>query len=204
MRKTFPVKRIPGIKCFGWLFIYALEMLICTAGYSQEIHFSSEKLEFVIGDNSVSLTGKYRFKNPLDQSVAQPLIYPFVITEDLPFPDSVDVRQENGQPVHFNKGKDFVSFIVKIPPKGNITIDVYYRQPVKKNRFEYILTTTRNWQQPLDSAEFFIRVPEFYDVAELSFPYGWIDTTAGFKTYCLRFEDFYPDKNLIFAWQRRK
>jgi hypothetical protein len=75
---------------------------------------------------------------------------------------------------------------------------------VKKNRFEYILTSTRNWQRPLDSAEFLIQMPESCDLTELSFPYEWIDTTAGFKIYCLRFEDFYPDKNLNFTWQRRK
>lgn len=206
MKKAFPVKRIPAIGHFCRFllgFVCVLEFINCTAGYPQTIRFSSEKLEFLIGDNSVALTGKYSFQNLHDRPVAQPLIYPFVITEDLPFPDSVDVRLENGRPEHFSKGKEFISFIVEIPPKSESTIEVYYRQPVKKNRFEYILTTTRNWQKPLDSADFLIRVPEFYDLAELSFPYERIDTTAGFYIYRLHFEDFYPDKNLIFAWQRR-
>jgi hypothetical protein len=144
---------------------------------AQMADFSAEYLTFTVNTNYVEMTGSYFFSNRTGKAISLPIVYPFRVNDRQTFPDSIHVG---------------------LPDRTEIVI--YFRQPVSQPQFEYILTSTRSWQKPLESADFAIQVPLSQALTKLSFPYERIDTTGDIQVYRLHFENFYPEKNLIFSW----
>jgi len=167
---------------------------------AQLADFSAEKLTFTVNSKTVELTGSYCFTNRTDQSVQMPVIYPICINDQQAFPDSVVVNLADGSPLTFRRRDDNLLFSVPLAEKGQTEIIIYFRQAVGQSQFEYILTSTRSWSKPLESADFLIQVPLTLNLTNLSFPYERIDTTGNFQVYHLHFKDFYPDRNLTFEW----
>jgi len=167
---------------------------------AQLADFTAEKLTFTIRSNAVEMSGNYFFTNRTGQSVQMPVVYPFCVNDQQAFPDSVSVHLADGSPLTFRRRDNNLLFSVPLAEKGGTEIIIYFRQPVNQSRFEYILTSTRSWSKPLESADFLIQVPLTLNLTNLSFPYERIDTTGNFQVYHLHFEDFYPDRNLIFRW----
>jgi hypothetical protein len=183
---------------FGWFIILVLVSVNLVR--AQIADFTDENLTFIIKSGTVEMTGSYFFANRTGQSVQMPVIYPFCVNEQQAFPDSVSVHLTNGRQLNFQRRADNLLFSVPLGEEGQTEVIVYFRQPVSRSQFEYILTSTRSWSKPLESADFLIQVPLTQALTNLSFPYERIDTIGNFQVYHLHFEDFYPDRNLIFRW----
>ncbi|HPI28878.1 MAG TPA: hypothetical protein PLS75_10405 [Candidatus Marinimicrobia bacterium] len=168
--------------------------------YAQIADFSAEQLTFTIHPQFIEMTGIYYFTNRTGQEIKLPIIYPFQVNSHQAFPDSIAVSLGNGSPLHFEIRKESIYFSVPLLNKEQNALEIYFRQPITRPQFEYILTSTSSWQKPLEFADFMIRVPLTYRLANLSFPYEKIDTTDDFQVYHLHFENFYPEQNLIFSW----
>lgn len=175
-----------------------------TALNAQIADFSSEKLTFTIHPQFVEMSGSYFFTNRTGKPVLLPIIYPFSINTRQFFPDSIVIRLADGRPLKFKRGEDNIAFALPLAASGKTELVVYFRQPVSEPQFEYILTSTKSWRKPLKSADFSVIVPQSCSLTDLSLPFEKIDTTAGFYNYRLHFEEFYPDKNFKFSWQRRE
>ncbi len=171
-----------------------------TALNAQIADFSSEKLTFTIHPQFVEMSGSYFFTNRAGQVVSLPIVYPFCVNAQQAFPDSIKITTADGRLLNFQRRGDYVSFAVPLAEKGRTEVVIYFRQPVNRPQFEYILTSTRSWRKPLDSADFSVIVPQSCSLTDLSLPFVQIDTTVDFCTYRLHFEEFYPDKNLKFSW----
>ncbi len=176
-------------------------LLVFIVGVNAQIaDFSAEKLSFTVNSKSVEMTGSYFFSNRAGKVVILPIVYPFCVNSRQAFPDSVSVRMADGRPLNFQCRDENVLFSVPLNEKGRTEVIIYFRQSVKRPQFEYILTSTRTWKKPLESADFAIQVPLFQVLTNLSYPYERIDTTGNIQVYRLHFENFYPEKNLIFSW----
>ncbi|HPC36803.1 MAG TPA: hypothetical protein P5268_05135 [Candidatus Marinimicrobia bacterium] len=176
-------------------------ILVLTVALNAQIaDFSGERLTFTIHPKFVEMSGKYYFSNRTGQVVNLPIVYPFCINSQQAFPDSIAVGLEDSNSLPFEIRNESLYFSVPLKNKELTAILIYFRQPVTRPQFEYILTSTRSWQKPLEFADFTIQVPFAYRLTNLSFPYEKIDTVGNFQVYHLYFENFYPDKNLIFSW----
>jgi len=167
---------------------------------AQLADFTAEKLTFTVSAKTVELTGSYFFTNRTGQSVKMPVVYPFCVNDQQAFPDSVAVHLADGSPLTFRRRDDNLLFSVPLAEKGRTEVIIFFRQPVSQSQFEYILTSTHSWSKSLESADFLIQVPLTQNLTNLSFPYERIDTTGNFQVFHLHFEDFYPDRNLVFRW----
>lgn len=175
--------------------------LVFVVGLNAQIaDFSAEKLSFTVNSKCVEMTGSYFFSNRTGKAINLPMVYPFRVNDRQAFPDLIHVRLANGRSLNFQRRDESIFFAVPLKNPERTEIVIYFRQPVSQPQFEYILTSTRSWQKPLESADFAIQVPLSQALTKLSFPYERIDTTGNFQTYHLHFETFYPEKNLIFSW----
>jgi len=180
---------------------YLGNILVLTVALNAQIaDFSGERLTFTIHPKFVEMSGKYYFSNRTGQVVNLPIVYPFCINSQQAFPDSIAVGLEDSNSLPFEIRNESLYFSVPLKNKELTAILIYFRQPVSRPQFEYILTSTRSWQKPLEFADFTIQVPLAHRLTNLSFPYEKIDTVGNFQVYHLYFENFYPDKNLIFSW----
>lgn len=167
---------------------------------AQMADFSAEYLTFTVNTNYVEMTGSYFFSNRTGKAISLPIVYPFRVNDRQTFPDSIHVGLADGKSLNFQRRDESIFFTVPLKNPDRTEIVIYFRQPVSQPQFEYILTSTRSWQKPLESADFAIQVPLSQALTKLSFPYERIDTTGDIQVYRLHFENFYPEKNLIFSW----
>jgi len=66
--------------------------------------------------------------------------------------------------------------------------------------FEYILTTTKEWNKPLAEAEYAIKIPKKFKLAFNSLGYDDKILNKGFTVYELKKNNFMPDKNFKIRW----
>ncbi len=206
-------------------FIFSLVFPLFLSLHAQPLQFARERIEVEVLGEECILTGTYYFctsgpttKQPLSakepDSANSPfniiLYYPFVVTPELPFPDSIQVTDlRSGQVVQFIESDRGIYFPVSVPPQDTAIYRVRYRQKTPSAKMEYILTSTQKWNRPLKSADFIIRIPQEYQLASLSpsfdsfAPGATGEKNARWKTYFIHRENFMPQSNLTIQWERR-
>jgi hypothetical protein len=186
--------------------IYTLFLFCCLFwqyGFPQSLRFLGEKIEVTIHEDHAEVRGEYHFKNNSDQAVRRTLLYPFVINENLPYPDSISMFARGGKSISFNRQDNAVIFSVAVPPKGTGVYEVFYSQKTPAQKMEYILTTTQRWRQPLSFAEYVIKLPQSLLLKYLSLNPSGKAVDGDYKIYRVFKNNYMPKSNLIVEWARR-
>jgi len=178
--------------------VFVISFICFTQG--QTIKFAREKISVEVHKDHCVLVGVYEFKNSTERSYQGSLYYPVSKTHSL-FPHFFKVIEAGGKQVAFTLGKDGIVFPIHVAAHDSTCYCVEYHQRTPDQFFEYILTTTRFWGQPLVTADFLIRVPEEFHLTSLS-----QDSDKSIKaetgiTYCIHRRAFLPEKNLTLSWE---
>jgi hypothetical protein len=165
-------------------------------------YFAGEDVTIVLEPSRARVIGVYRFRNPGDEPRSLELRYPFARGPELGNPENVAVSGGDGEAVPFSWKRHDVAFEIEVPPRGEAAVTVSYEQICRGCEFTYILTSTRNWQRPIDEARFAIVAP--VQLAPVECPYDWKEVPAdeGLVRYEFGREAFYPDVDLNVRWQR--
>ena len=170
----------------------------------REITFVKEFIRVRVHGESCTLEGEYVFMNPTSHPANLSLFYPFPLSGGLPFPDSISVsRGRTNEAVPFGKVENGITFTVSIPAQKTDRYRVRYVQPTPSRRMEYILTTTRNWERPLERADFVIIIPDSFTLTHLSTPRREVVRRRHETLYRFREANFMPLENLVVEWKRR-
>lgn len=172
--------------------------------YSQSLSFIKERIEMTISDSSFTIAGKYFFLNKNNKQFTTTLFYPFVINENVGFPDSISIKNKNSIPISYTKSKKGIFFTIKALPKDTSEFSAFYRQRNLIKKAEYILTTTQNWNIPLQKAEYIVNLPYNLKLKSISLQPDSIKNNLSYKTYLITKENFMPLVNLVVEWGRRE
>lgn len=172
--------------------------------FSQSIHFVKEKIEMTIQDSSFTIKGRYYFLNRNDKKFITSFFYPFIINNNYKYPDSILILDKNNLPVPYSKNKGGIFFAVKTLAKDTSEFTAFYRQRNLIKRAEYILTTTQNWNAPLQKAEYIVNLPKYLSLKSISLQPDSVINNPAYKTYFITKENFMPIINLIVEWKKRK
>ncbi len=187
---------------YGLINIILSVFLVSGLIQSQSLNFKKENIEITIDRDYSYVKGDYYFESTgFNQSEFQ-IYYPFVVNELLDFPDSISVYNASlSKNIPFKKLANGISFHLSPEPYSLNKIEIYYRQKIRGNYFEYILTTTEQWKKPLEKSEFIINLPCSYTDVEISFKEDSSKTVKDFKQYSITKKNFMPDHNLIIKWR---
>ncbi len=164
---------------------------------AQNIQFQGEQIEITISDKQVSVSGIYSFYNPAGYPVHQTMYYPFVVDQRLMYPDSIHVSLSTSNDVlNYRLQESGIFFSVPFLPEQPVTLTVFYSQKVVANQFEYILTSTREWNRPLPYARYIVNIPENMDLIYLSLDYQEKEIRNHYHIYHISRVDFMPKENL--------
>ena len=177
-------------------------LLMAVNVYSQNISFISEKIEMTVNNSDFTVDGEYIFINENDRLAVTSLYYPFKITKDIKFPDSISILDKKDYTIKYSRGKEGIFFTIKTLSKDTSSFKAFYRQEDSIPRAEYILTTTKDWNKPLQKAEYVIKLPISLNLKYISFKPDSIELTPSFKTYYITKKNFMPKTNLIVEWER--
>jgi len=183
------------------LFLYYGVLL--QSAFAQSLQFWGEKIEITIHEEHAEVRGEYHFKNSSSHSVQRTLFYPFMIKEDLPYPDSISVMHD-AESISFNRQNDGIGFSVTIPPESICVYEVFYSQKTPAQKMEYILTTTQRWQKPLSFAEYILKMPLNLQLKYLSLTNPEWEIKDNYKIYRIYKTNYMPTTNFMVEWARRK
>jgi hypothetical protein len=187
---------------FPFLFL-AFRLVHPGSAAAQPLDFFQERIEVAVQGDFCVLKGIYYFKNVGSVPLEQSLYYPFIVNDSLPFPDSIVVQEMGGnRSVEYASSEKGVTFVIHIPPRAVGIYQVSYRQMTRFNFMEYILTTTADWNKPLDVAEYRVSIPQRYQMTQLSLSGAKREKRTGESIYYLRKEHYMPHANLVVRWQR--
>ncbi len=186
-----------------WLQITLLPFLFLNIEYvhAQTPIFLGEDLVFYVSDSLCVMRGEYHFMNPSEEAVKTRLFYPFPVTEQLPFPDMIEVLSlETGNHLPVRGADKGVSFALEIDAVSEANIHVEYWQVAEANIFEYILTSTQTWSRALEWANYEIHVPEHLQLeyCSLGIDTSWVDIEE--VVYLISREKYRPVKDLKIRW----
>lgn len=78
---------------------------------------------------------------------------------------------------------------------------VEYVQQISRNHAIYIVTTTSQWGEPIELAEFEFRVPRNLEDVELSFEPDRVEDRGDTVVYFMSRTDFMPRSDLEVRWK---
>ena len=187
----------------GRLIIFAI-LFFTVSSYCQNISFISEKIVITINDSNFTISGKYYFLNNNDKEISTSIYYPFKVDEDFLYPDSILILNKKDKFLNFSKGKKGIYFSLKFSPKDTTMFTAFYRQKNLIQKAEYILTTTQNWNAPLQKAEYIVNIPLKFKLKSLSLKPDSANNNSIFKTFYITKKNYMPKTNLIVEWERSK
>lgn len=169
--------------------------------HSQSVSFKKEKIEITIENGYGCLKGDYYFENRGFNRSETDIFYPFPVGDLLPYPDSISVfNTGTSQNIPFKRLRTGIAFNLSAEPHSLNKIEIFYRQKLISNYFEYILTTTADWKAPLEISEFIINVPRLFMNVQMSYNEDSVISGDSFVKYFITRREFMPEKNLIIKW----
>jgi hypothetical protein len=82
----------------------------------------------------------------------------------------------------------------------NVTLEVKYAQSLSARRATYVLTTTREWGEPLRSAVLEVAWPDRMGALRANLPLALVSRDGGTSLFRHDERPFMPDSDLILTW----
>ena len=180
------------------VFLFSTSVIV-----AQPLRFVKEEIQITVNKDFCELTGTYYFESPANQKIARTIFYPFPVKQNLPFPDSILVTiPALDKVLSYQKGKYGIYFRLSVT--DTTVLQIYYRQPTPKREMVYILTSTAEWNMPLEETSIVLYLPDYFEIESTSYHWNKMDRIDNYKVYSIYKTNFMPDKDLHFSWARSK
>lgn len=150
--------------------LHLLILIAVMASHTQAqkpVTFFEEHIDFVLDSVSFSINGIYSFHNESRQPVNEHIVFPFA--DKTSGIDSIRIVNLNTfEKVPFIRLESSVSFEFNMQPNDTVDLNIFYRQK-PSTRNTYIVTSTRTWGKPLDTAVYSLTTPADLQVDSFSY-----------------------------------
>jgi len=180
------------------LFFLSFTLLFISCHPKKEIlpiQFFKEIVYVTIDTNEVTVIGNYYLRNRTDTSKIVKLFYPFPIDSAHPYPYYIEVA---GMP--FTKEQQGVSFKIKIKPLETRQVIIEYKQKIFTNSAKYILTSAREWKEPIEDASFVVDIPKGFE-PKISYDPDSVVTKGNRTLYYINRKNLFPGRDLDVVWK---
>jgi hypothetical protein len=180
-----------------------LLLLSSSLSFAQGLQFVKEKIDFEITESEFIVDAVYYFKNTSPDTIKQYMLYPFPQNPELGEIISVKgsaVYPEKDLDVIRNFNQKAAHFRLKIYPEDTALTHIVYKQQITNQKAEYILTSTKAWNKPLEKADFTLKIPINIKIDSLSYNADSLCCTKEYLLYKWYFIDFMPDRNFYVSF----
>jgi len=175
-------------------FLLPLPLCFSCLRYETSIHFTKEEVTITIRPSTVRVDGEYFFRNRTGQSTLAKLYYPFAVDRYHPYPDSVHVEG-----LDVAKCGDGVTFILMFEPYETKEVRTAYVQRCYVNHARYILTSAREWGEPIPEALFTVIGPRDHELTVSYKPDSIIQKDRNVVCYIFE-ENLLPEREFDVWW----
>lgn len=186
---------VASIMKLNIIFIIFFCLIVCKPQKPKlPVQFEKEEILVTLDSTEIKVEGKYYFKNRTDVQKLMKLFYPFPVDEKHYYPYYIEVKG-----LTFENKKDGITFDVRIKPFEEKEAVIIYLQKISARDAKYILTTTKEWNEPLEEAKFIVNVPASFN-STLSYKPDSITKKEGRIFYYMTKHNFLPDSDLVVRW----
>jgi hypothetical protein len=184
------------------LFLSFLSMFFLQTQEKPPVSFTEEYIEFRLKKTTFTVNGNYFFVNHSANIVSKEITYPFPVPlSDI---DSIHIFDNvQGRYVEFKKLPKQITFRITIPPKDTVRLNIFYKQKGVKDTVKYILTTTKNWGEPLKKAEYTFETEKARKILSFSYPPDNTSTSGIHQKYFWSRKDFMPETDFIVILRKK-
>ena len=188
----------------------AITPMACTrtgpgdATTSGPVSFYREHVTVRPSEGRTRVAGHYYFRNTTSESVEVAIGYPFPVDAHHAPPSIVEVWRisvDETDPVGFHRGDSHARWRMNLAPMQEQHFFVRYVQRTSLRHAVYIVTTTQEWGEPIELAEFEFRIPAALGDVRLSFEPDSMAVQADTLVYYASWKDFMPDSDLEVWWE---
>jgi len=176
-------------------------LLLLAAGLSNWLplaRFDREQIDIQVHRDHIFVEGVYFYRNPYPFPIVQGLSIPLPEDALHPAPVQIEVQQLSPGPQSLPLRNLWGSprFDLRLRSHETICVRVRYYQLAPTSDARYILTTTRPWLRPLESAEYSL-LPVGVTLVASNYPLIALPGgTVGFRR-----THFLPRRDWIFSWR---
>jgi hypothetical protein len=182
------------------LFIFFTAIFLFQSRERPQVSFTEEYIEFRLRETTFTVNGNYFFVNNTPGLVSKEITYPFPV----PMSDIDSVRIFNiaeGKLVQYHKSDRAVVFHLNIQPSDTMRLNIFYREKGIRDTVHYILTTTKNWGEPLQKAQYTFETERNRNIKSFSYPPDNSSRTNKAQKYSWTRKNFLPDKDFIVVFK---
>ena len=184
------------------LFLSYLALFCSPLNQKPPVSFTEEYIEFRLRDSTFIVNGNYFFVNHTANAVSKKISYPFPVP--MSEIDSVHIFDNGkGNFLAFEKSGQAVLFQLLVLPYDTVKLNIYYEQKSHKDTIRYILTTTKNWGEPLQKAEYTFETEQFRKIQSFSYPPDKSSHSGNSQKYYWHRKDFLPEKDFIVVFRKK-
>jgi hypothetical protein len=187
------------------MILYYLSLLAffySQAQHKPPVSFTEEYIEFRLKKDIFTVNGIYVFVNNTNGYSTEEIHYPFPATGFSI--DSVHVFDMNhGKYLETERRQKDVVFRLNVPPKDTLKLNIFYRQKGVKDTATYILTTTKNWGEPLRKGEYTFTTDASRKIRSFSYPPDKKNLMEKEQKYFWSRKDFLPEKDFIVVFEKK-
>jgi hypothetical protein len=184
------------------LFLSYFIFFSCQVKEKPPVSFTEEYIEFHLKKTTFTVNGMYYFVNNTANIVSKEISYPFPVPlSDI---DSVQIFDNlQGRFLNYERMQKKVVFRITMPPKDTVKLNIFYRQKGVKDTARYILTTTKNWGEPLRKAEYTFDAEKARKILSFSYPPDNSSASGNTQKYFWSRKDFLPEKDFIVVFRKK-
>jgi hypothetical protein len=178
-------------------------ILTLTAPLSQAgeavVCFCREEVSITLDADAITFESLYCFENKGSEPCKQKMLYEFPVDSVHLFPDTISVAY-GFQDLKYETTKTGIVFTVGMPGQSCAAIRVYYSQACLEPSFCYTPKTTKDWNEPIEEADFEIRVPAEIDLTWVSYRMQEVSEEEGVQVQRFTCKDCLPSEDLCLKW----
>lgn len=183
------------------LAFFSLVAVFCLQAQEKPpLSFIEEYIEFRLKETVFTVNGNYCFVNNTDGPLSKEINYPFpVAVSDI---DSIHIFDySQGRFLRYTKVRQAIVFRLNIPSRDTLKLNIFYRQEKVKDSARYILTTTKNWGEPLKKAEYTFETDRPQKIRSFSYSPDKTTLSGNKQKYFWRRKDFLPEKDFVVIFE---
>ncbi len=171
---------------------------------AQELEFFREDLSFTLQEDQFIVDGLYCFRNNSREEIRKMLFYPFPDTEYYGEISFLSIHVAGDTVSMVSRVTDHGSlFKLILPPGEEAMYRITYHQQLVPHEARYILTSTQEWGNPLEEANYTLLVPKELSVASFSIDPDATEEGPGHYKFVWSRKDFMPQIDFIFTFVKR-
>ncbi len=171
-------------------------------GGEADICFCREEVSITLAADAIVFESLYCFENRSSEPCEQKMHYEFPLDSVHLYPDTISVAY-GFMDFEYETTEKGITFTVGMPGASCASIRVDYAQTCLEPSFCYTPKSITGWNDPIEEADFEIRVPSGLELTWVSYTMHEVSEEEGIKVHKFTCKNCLPSEDLCLRWESR-